>query len=246
MGHRVIAEVAYHYMHKNVIRQVDRQLGKHGMVYWSTWPDEIRSDVHLLPTTSDWHYQDMNSGLNANQIAALRADYPKQGGQLWVAYDRITEALQSSDTVVTVLGETLSRRQALVYLIHLTGDCYCPMHIARMNDKGGNSVNMHWHKEKTNLHKVWDEYLIDAQGYSYSEMAQMLINRYGQDKTMLAHMTDMQIAQDVYAVTGRIYDYQAQGDKDTYHYIWNWREDCNRLLFLSGIHLAQLLNQLYL
>lgn len=32
-------------MTKRAIKKVDSLLGKHGMVYWATWADEIRSDT---------------------------------------------------------------------------------------------------------------------------------------------------------------------------------------------------------
>lgn len=55
-GHRIVAEVAYKHMTKRAIKNVDKVLGKHGMVYWATWADETRSDT-IYPETDVWHYQ---------------------------------------------------------------------------------------------------------------------------------------------------------------------------------------------
>ncbi|MBQ4018267.1 MAG: S1/P1 Nuclease, partial [Paludibacteraceae bacterium] len=44
-GHRIIAEVAYHYLSSGAQKKIDKILGKHGMVYVANWADEIKSDT---------------------------------------------------------------------------------------------------------------------------------------------------------------------------------------------------------
>ena len=51
-GHRVIAKIAYAYMNKKAIKQVDKVLGKSGLVFWANWPDEIKSDT-IYPNRSE-------------------------------------------------------------------------------------------------------------------------------------------------------------------------------------------------
>ena len=48
-GHRTIAEVAYRYLTNEARQAVDSLLGTHGLVYLSTWPDEIRSEPKIHP-----------------------------------------------------------------------------------------------------------------------------------------------------------------------------------------------------
>ena len=70
-GHRVIAKIAYAYMNKKTTKQVDKVLGKSGLVFWANWPDEIKSDT-IYPHSFDWHFQDMDPGLTDEQVAAMR------------------------------------------------------------------------------------------------------------------------------------------------------------------------------
>lgn len=247
-GHRIIAQVAYHYMSARTIHKIDAELGAHGMVYWAAWPDEIRSDNSIYPTSYDWHYQDMPAGMTDEQVIAAITDYPRQGGQLWRTMDTLTAQLMNvcrmrhpQDSVLYVNGEQLTYHDALVFLIHLTGDNLCPMHMAPEEDKGGNKLVMYWFGRQTNLHKVWDEDLIRARELSYTEYAQMLIDRYGDwkpDKSRQEYIPEL------YHTTQSIYAGYDAGMM-TYRYIWTWRDTCDRWLYIAGRILAQTLNELY-
>ena len=54
-GHRIVAQVAYDNLNKKTRKQVDAVLGKHGMIYLSTWADEIKSDT-IYPNSFTCHY----------------------------------------------------------------------------------------------------------------------------------------------------------------------------------------------
>ncbi len=145
-GHRIIAEVAYKHMSKRAIKNVDKVLGKHGMVYWAAWADEIKSDT-IYKEASVWHYQD-----------------DPVGGELFARYD----------SVVAVVKQNPKDLDALRFLVHFTGDRYCPCHLAKTSDLGMNTIKVKWFGVPTNMHSVWDDKIIDREGYSYTEYAQML------------------------------------------------------------------------
>ena len=63
-GHRIVAQVAYDNLDCKARKHVDKVLGKHGMIYLSTWPDEIKSDT-IYPTSFTCHYQDLPGGISA-------------------------------------------------------------------------------------------------------------------------------------------------------------------------------------
>ena len=44
-GHRIVAQVAYDNLNCRARHRVDRILGKHGIIYWSDWADNIKSDT---------------------------------------------------------------------------------------------------------------------------------------------------------------------------------------------------------
>ena len=63
---------------------------------------------------------------------------------------------------------------ALKFLVHLVGDIHQPLHVGRREDRGGNLIQVQWFGEPSNLHKVWDEQLIEAEKLSFSEFAAFL------------------------------------------------------------------------
>ena len=249
-GHRIIAKIAYDNLNKKARKAVDQTLGKDGIVYWANWPDEIKSDT-IYPTSYDWHFQDFDGGLSDSTVVAALTDYPKEGGNMFKAIDSLVTVLKDCKTVA--LKDRSAVRPAspvglehtLRFIVHLSGDRYCPMHTAHMDDRGGNDVKMKWFKSDTRLHTVWDEKLIESQGYSYTEYAQKLETEYAAEKRAIEAMSDAELLLNNYHLTEAIYAYQATWDGNTYHYIYRWRQPMERQLYIAGIRLAKLLNEIY-
>lgn len=233
-GHRVIAKIAYDNLNCKAKKAVDKTLGKGGIVYWANWPDEIKSDT-IYPTSYDWHFQDFDRGLSDSIVADALIHYPAEGGNMFRALD----------SLVTVLKAGKGDAHTLRFVVHLSGDRYCPMHMAHMDDKGGNTVKIKWFGENTRLHTVWDTKLIESQGYSYTEYAEKLELEYGLAKKYINAQTDATLMLDTYHLTSDIYDYQTTWDGNTYHYIYRWHTEMEQQLFIAGIRLAQLLNEIY-
>lgn len=233
-GHRIIASVAYDYLSKKARKQVDQILGVRGMIYYSTWPDEIKSDT-IYPHSFVWHFQDLDSGMTDSALVATLTDYPEQGGRLWFALDSLTDALRNNPKDDVTLR----------FVVHLLGDRFCPMHIAHMEDKGGNKVKMNWFNTPVNLHKVWDECIIDYYNYSYQEYAQMLRDKYGDSRTSVERQSREDELRHTYDMTERIYQYQQTWSGSAYKYAYDWQNEMNGQLYAAGVKLAVLLNSIY-
>ena len=243
-GHRIIAKIAYDNLRGKARKQVDAVLGKQGMIYWANWPDEIKSDTIYAQSIRDgWHYQDFDGGLSDSIVVAALTDYPKEGGNLFRALDSLVNRIQYTDRST----DRVQINHLLRFIIHLSGDRYCPMHMAHMDDKGGNGVRMGWFskKENTSLHSVWDTKLIDSQGYSFTEYAEKLEYEYADRKKVIEGMTDAELLLHTYHLTEAIYAYQQTWDGNTYHYIYRWRQPMEEQLYIAGIRLAKLLNSIY-
>ena len=230
-GHRIIAKIAYDNLSCKARKAVDKTLGEKGAIYWANWPDEIKSDT-IYPMSYDWHFQDFDGGLSDSVVADALVHYPKEGGNLFRALD-------------SLIAEKEKGVHTLRFIIHLSGDRYCPMHTAHMDDRGGNDVKMQWFRENTRLHTVWDERLIESQGYSYSEYAEELEIEYSARKKEILGMSDTELLLHNYHLTEAIYAYQQTWDGNTYHYIYRWRQPMEEQLYIAGIRLAKLLNEIY-
>lgn len=233
-GHRVIAEITYQHLSPVARCRVNKVLGKHGLVYWANWPDEIKSDT-IYPYSHDWHYQDLDGGMSDSAVVATLTDYPKEGGNLW----------RATDSLKQVLRLDRSNYDALRFLIHLEGDRFCPMHTAHMDDKGGNAVKLKWFGENHNLHWVWDTGLIDARGYTYSEYAECLENQHRAERRTIEKMSDEEILLHNYHLCEAIYAYQTTWNGNAYNYVYRFKDELEWNLYAAGIRLAQILNAIY-
>ena len=56
------------------------------------------------------------------------------------------------------------RRFALRFLVHLVQDLHMPMQVGENHDRGGNSLQLRWFDDGSNLHRIWDSGIIDRAG----------------------------------------------------------------------------------
>ena len=233
-GHRIVAQVAYDYLDGGVRKHIDKVLGKQGMVYLSTWPDEIKSDT-IYPTSFTCHYQDLAGGMTDAEVVATLTNYPTEGGELWMALDSLE----------VVLHKDKYCHDALVFYVHLYADRFCPMHVAHLDDQGGNAVRFKWFGQNTNLHSVWDSKIIESKGFSYSEYADYLHNVYGYDYKHIVKMTDEETLLHTYHLTDDIYAYHSIWSGNAYHYTYRWTDAVEYQMYLAGVHLAKMLNMIF-
>ncbi len=235
-GHRIIAEVAYHYLSGGAQKKIDKVLGKHGIVYNANWPDEIKSDtIYPQSHKQGWHYQDLDGGMSDSAVVAALTNYPKAGGSLF----------RATDSIYAILKQDPNNHDALVFIVHLAGDRYCPMHMGHMDDAGGNRVKMKWFGSNTNLHSVWDSKIIQSQGYSYTEYADFLIDKYDETRKELLKKSEAELVLESYHLTSDIYEYQKTFDGNTYHYIYKFHQPMEWQLYKAGVRLAMLLEEIY-
>ena len=233
-GHRIIAQVAYDNLKCKTRKQVDAVLGKHGMVYLSSWADEIKSDT-IYPQSYDWHYQDLDGGLTDSMVVATLTDYPKEGGNMF----RVLDSLE------VVLANDHNNHDALAFYVHIYADRFCPMHVAHLDDKGGNSVRFKWFGQNTNLHSVWDAKIIDSKGFTYTEYTAYLHDVYSAKKKSVMKMTDEETILQTYHMTDAIYQYHTTWNGNAYHYSYYWMDEMEWQLYTAGVKLAQALNAIY-
>lgn len=234
-GHRIIAKIAYDHLSPVARCRINKVLGaREGAVYVANWADEIKSDT-IYPTSGDWHYQDFNPGMTDEQVMDALVNYPAEGGNLF----------RATDSIIALLKDDRRMEDNLRFLVHFIGDRYCPMHTAHMDDLGGNKVKVKWFGQNTNLHAVWDGKLIQSQGYTYTEYAQYLENKYRHQRRDIRKMTEGELVVHNYHLCNEIYAYQETWNGNAYHYCYRWKDAMEYQLYIAGIRLAMILNKLY-
>ena|SRR5947209_5018640 len=173
-GHRIVAMIAEQRLSPEARGRVSHLLfdGRFTMPDVSACPDALRAAEkgHLRPDeeycltvagsipkdSSPWHYIDIPVPTSSHSL-----DEFCPGGNCIVA------KIKSFTGVLGDASNDAERRAALMYIIHLIGDIYQPLHcVERKCDQGGNleHVNFYLKNEERadhRLHSVWDSDLID-------------------------------------------------------------------------------------
>lgn len=232
-GHRIVADIAYNNLTPKAKQAVDKILGKQGIIYESTWADEVRSDKKYN-YSYQWHYQNLKDSMSDEQLTKLLKSPLSEGEHLFFAIDQMKSRIKKDK----------SDAEALKFLVHFTADFHQPMHLGRASDLGGNKTEVKWFGKTINIHSLWDSYMIDAQNYTYSEYSNYLQNKFAPQKTQFQNENLSQSLEFVYQIRNKIifYDYS---DTNNYHYTYLFSNDLDELLFRGGIQLSKILNELY-
>jgi hypothetical protein len=102
--------------------------------------------------------------------------------ELGLSFADFKSQVESKEDVYTVLVKeegiladgTASRGDrvnALKYIVHFVGDIHQPMHVSRAEDKGGNTIQVQYDGQGTNLHSLWDTKLLEHAGLSEAQLA---------------------------------------------------------------------------
>jgi hypothetical protein len=167
-GHRLIGELAQQQLSPKALSWVKSYLSQEEIFSASHWADEIRSDPSWKRASS-WHY------LNCPFSRLLSERTIKKEGDLLQAMEAMMNILLKRK--VPKPYEKVTAQEALKFLIHFVGDLHQPFHVGLEEDRGGNDVMVFWFGEKTNLHQLWDQGLIDHQKLSFSEWSRFIHGR---------------------------------------------------------------------
>src|SRR5688572_5498892 len=162
LGHRIVGQIADSYISGKTRKEVKKILGNESLAMASNWADFIKSDS-TFNYLGNWHYANFMDNLD---YETLKQQMEKETGTN--IYNRIrfvTTELKNKNTSAE------KKKMYLRLLIHFVGDLHQPMHMGRKADSGGNGIKLSWFYQPTNLHRVWDEQLIEYQQLSYTEYA---------------------------------------------------------------------------
>lgn len=158
IGHHTSAQVAYDILTAQkspALKQIQAVLKRDDFVTSSTWADEIRGSA-----TEDWkktvwyHFEKMNdTDKYLPYLKAQEGDVKTRGGVVTalLAGETMLKDQKASDT---------NKSNALKFIIHFIGDIHQPLHTGRVEDNGGNKVDVKWNGFDLSLHQVWDSQII--------------------------------------------------------------------------------------
>lgn len=250
VGHRIVADVAYHNLTPEARQAVDQTLGfERAMVAFSSWADEIKSDT-IYKGQDRWHFQDLDAGKSDKDLEKLFNNKLLEGYHLF----------QAKDSLIKLLKVQPGNADALKFLVHLSGDEFQPMHMGHHDDLGGNKAKFYWFGRSANLHSVWDTYLTEYTHYSSTEYCDYLLKKFAAQSNEYYNRDELSSIKRTYAASNAIYGMYYELCKGVepdergvrrfaygfeYRFAYKFRATLDEQLYAGGMHLARLLNEIY-
>jgi hypothetical protein len=229
-GHRTTGYIATLHLNKKAKQELERILQGQSLAIASTWMDEIRSDSSYN-YMADWHYVTIPDGMTYEH------SQKNPNGDILVTIERIIHELKQK----TVHGQ--KEKEYVKMLIHLIGDLHMPLHVGRENDRGGNQIKVMWFKTESNLHRVWDEDMINETRLSFTELAESLEKPTAEQLESWRNGTVRVWGMENLSYRNQIYGYV--GNKLGYEYSYKNFPLIRTRLLQAGVRLAQVLNEIY-
>jgi hypothetical protein len=238
-GHEIIARIAGHNLTPVARLRIAQLLGGDAaplMMLEANWADEIRSD---RPETTGWHFVNIEVG---NRGYNRRRDCPRDNCV-------VRQIEREMGLLRDPRSSHAARLEAFRFLIHFVGDLHQPLHAADRYDKGGNALTVYEGRRRTNLHRVWDQDLVEALGTDPMLVAAAIeANVTAQDKARIAAGTPEDWANESFRLAVReIYARFPRSGPTRLprDYATRERQVVRMQLLRAGLRLAAVLNGLY-
>ena len=236
IGHRIVGQIAENHLGKKARKAIRDILGNESLAMASNWGDFIKSEP-AYDYLYNWHFVNLPAGLD------------KQGVFDFLEKDTAASVYTKIPVMIAILKDKQSSADQKVFamrmLVHLVGDLNQPMHTARKEDLGGNKIYVTWFGEKSNLHRVWDDELIDYQRLSYMEYVAAIDHPTPEQLVSWKGKSLKDFVYGSYEVCNKIYETTKPEAKLGYKYNFDYVDTLNNQLLKGGICLANILNDLY-
>jgi hypothetical protein len=224
-GHHIVAEIAQHYMKKNVIDSVNKYLGNMTLEDAATWMDDMRKDKsydYMKP----WHYINI----------AKDKTYVKTTNENVV--NKLTSVIDELNNHTKHTKEEIN--MSLKILFHLIGDIQMPLHAGYPDDKGGLEIKVDFLGAQESLHWVWDTKIIEQQKITKETILKLAETFSEAEKKEMSKIDIPSWIGESRAMLQSVYDYD--DNKIGYDYILRQAPVIQKQLLKGGLRLAEVLN----
>lgn len=153
-GHTMVAQIAFSYLDEATKKNVLYYLDGMTIEEAANWMDDIKGDKEFDHMRA-YHYANFPKGAKA-------AD--REGDNIVHVLNNTILELNAKDKLTR---EEIKTR--ILFLFHLIGDLHQPLHVGYATDKGGNTVQLNYRSQGTNLHSFWDTGIISSQNITLAD-----------------------------------------------------------------------------
>lgn len=235
VGHKTAATIASKHLTPKATLMVKSLLGDTAMADISSWADQILREP-AFKNTAPRHYINAPLGLSYPNFVQEIKSQPQEN-----VYKAIKQCEQDLKDPNLSLQK---KREALKFIIHFVGDLHQPMHVSRAEDKGGNTIQLQFEGQGTNMHSLWDSKLIAKEGKSFDQMA--LDYDTATPKQIAEWQKDelMKWLYESYQISSQLYPEIELNNKLGDEYYVKYMPVVQQRILKAGIRLAGLLNSI--
>jgi hypothetical protein len=246
-GHSIVAEVAQRRLDPSTLAKIANLLkldtpegqAPVSLASIASWADDYAAEH---PETAPWHYVNIPDGR-----ATYQPDVDCKNGNCVVG------AINRFKTILADCSKKPEeRRDALKFLVHFVGDIHQPLHAShrvdpytRVDDQGGNKVQVTFFGTPMTLHQLWDTGLIMRTVYAWGTYVTRLEKSWfpKHDVSALQGGSPADWALEAHRLAHDVaYDFPDSGIVGT-QYLAKSGPVVERQLALAGVRLANLLKE---
>jgi hypothetical protein len=173
IGHRVASTLVENHLSSAAASAV-RDLLEPGetLADASLWADEHKREI---PGSAAWHYVN---------VPITEAQYDAR----FCPSNRcvVSKVEETRDVLKSPSASRGEKQRALRFLVHLVEDLHQPVHVGDRGDRGGNDLQLRFFGKGTNLHRIWDDGIIE---HHSTDEAKWVSELEALATTELAHQT---------------------------------------------------------
>ena len=231
-GHRVVAQIAEENLSSVARELINKLLNGKSLVSVSTFADDIKSDPKYRKYNS-WHYVNIDSDKNYGDLV------PNENGD-------IIKAIKKCILILKDKNQSINEKEFyLKLLVHFIGDIHQPLHVGRLEDRGGNDIKVKWFGKPSNLHRVWDSEIINSHQMSYSELSNDLPILKKNEIDKISNESIMIWVRESQKISKQIYDDAILNSNLGYNYRYKYIDIVKMRLLKGGLRLASILNSIF-
>lgn len=231
-GHRVVAQIAEENLSSVARELINKLLNGKSLVSVSTFADDIKSDPKYRKYNS-WHYVNIDSDKNYGDLV------PNKNGD-------IIKAIKKCILILKDKNHSINEKEFyLKLLVHFIGDIHQPLHVGRLEDRGGNDIKVKWFGKPSNLHRVWDSEIINSHQMSYSELSNDLPILKKNEIDKISNESIMIWVRESQKISKQIYDDAILNSNLGYNYRYKYIDIVKMRLLKGGLRLASILNSIF-
>jgi hypothetical protein len=236
-GHKIVTDIARLHLTEEARALIATLLSEdeaENLTEASTWADDVRRSTHRH--TYPYHFVNIASGENGLDMARDCGD-PEKRCVVW-AIEHYGKIFQDRERPV------LERREALKFLVHFIGDIHQPLHCGRLEDRGGNSIEVTVLEDtaKIRLHGFWDYGILEYADITWPASVDSLHAQFSQAAGVTGEDTNpVQWANESYRLC-ETYVYDITGNHLDETYCERAAADAKKRLVQAGLRLATVIN----